>query len=367
MAVICIISPSLQMGGIEKSLSVLANEFVKQGHRIHFITLFPFQDFFELDSAIIIYRPPFKFYKKQISCTRNFLYYYKMLSPFNGHVPKLIKNIKPDTILTFGDWYPHLIMLGLRNKFPFYYCNRSNPKIKYSFIIESIRKLAYFLTPPTGVIAQTSEAKQRKISYLGKNANIKIIPNPAPNFPLIEFTKENWIISVGRLHIEKGFLRLIESFSRVKNREGWVLVIVGDGIHVDIIKKKVLDLKLENEVNFTGKVKNIHELLSRSKIFVLASHNEGFPNALLEAMSVGLACVSFDIVAGPRDIIKNGVNGILIPDGDLSALTTTLENLIASPSMINKLGDSAKESIKNYDIKNITNDYLSFILSGLKK
>jgi len=352
------------MGGIERATSTLANQFASRGHEVHFIKIFPFVDFYELNNDIKIYTPQKKFLKKDVSILGNILYYWNVLNPFYGLILKIVKNINPDAILSFGDWFPHLVMLGLRNKFPFYYGNRSNPNIKYPFYIELIRKTAYKIAPPTGIIAQTQKAKERKQRILGDKANIRVIPNPAPTIPTSSEKRENWIISTGRLHKEKGFIRLIEVFAMLENKEDWKLIIVGDGIHAHDIKAKANELGIEQYVIFTGRVKNVFELLTKSKIYVLASHNEGFPNALLEAAAAGLACLSFDIVAGPSDIITHNQNGILIPDNDLVAMKEALQKLMSDQNEIDRLGFAAKKSMERFNIERITDEYLDFLINS---
>lgn len=350
------------MGGIERATSTLANQFVSRGHEVHFVKIFPFEDFYEIDSKIKVYTSQSRFSRKEVSPLRNILYYWKILNPFNGAILKIIKSVQPNVILSFGDWFPHIIMLGLRNRYPFFYGNRSNPNIKYPIYLEFLRRTAYKFTPPAGVIAQTTRAKDRKQKLLGNKSRIRIIPNPAPVIQQSFGKRENWIISTGRLHKEKGFLRLIEVFAGLENKYDWKLIIVGDGIHAKEIKQKAKELDVEQYVVFTGKVKNVLELLVKSKIFVLASHNEGFPNALLEAAVAGLACLSFDIVAGPSDIITDGVNGILIQDNDLNAMREALQILITNQDEIDRLGIAAKKSMERFNIEKITDEYLNFIL-----
>jgi glycosyltransferase involved in cell wall biosynthesis len=361
---ICFIAPSLQMGGIERAMSTLANYFVTQKCEIHYITLFPFEPFFELDKRIILHAPPYPFSRFGRSLLQTALYYFKMLGPLCGHIRKEVKKIKPEAILCFGDWYPHLVMLQLAGlKIPFYYSNRSNPNIKYGFIRESVRSLAYLLTPPAGIIAQTKEAMLRKKKIFGDKVPIEIIPNPVRRIESKEFEKENWIVSVGRLHLEKGFVRLMESFSKIDNK-GWKLILAGGGIHEKEIKQKAVEFGIDEEVVFLGKVSDIDGLLLRSRIFVLSSHVEGYPNALCEAMSAGLACVSFDIVAGPKDIIVNDKNGFLVLDNDLQAMSDKLQLLIDNPDIREKLGVNAKDISETNSINLIGNRFLNFIFEN---
>lgn len=360
---ICLIAPSLQMGGIERAMSTLANYFVSQGHEVHFITLFPFEPFFVLDERINVYTPPYLFPRYGRSLLQTISYYAKMLAPFWGHIYRVVKRVSPDVILSFGDVFPHMAMLQLSYlKIPFYYSNRSNPNIKYNLLITTIRNVAYKFSPPTGVIAQTKEAMLRKKKILGDEVPIVIIPNPVRQIEIkSDIVKENYIVSVGRLHKEKGFIRLMKVFSEL-NAPDWKLVLVGGGQHELEIKQMAVDLGIVDRVIFTGKTKDVDIWLQKSEIFVLASHNEGYPNALCEAMAAGLACVAFDIVAGPKDIISNGDNGFLVPDNDLKAMADKLQLLISNVELRDKFSLNALQICESNSIEVVGNMFLDFII-----
>lgn len=358
---ICFIAPSLQMGGIERAMTTFANYYSSKGLEVYYITLFPFEPFFELDDKVKLHAAPYAYPRTGRSACQTVRYYVRMLSPLNGHIKKEIKKIKPEAVLCFGDWFPHLVMLQLKSlNVPLFYSNRSNPKIKYSSLQELFRKTAYAIAPPAGIIAQTTAAEERKRRLLQNRVPIKVVPNPVREISGDDMNKENWIISVGRLHLEKGFVRLMEAFKNTRH-EGWKLVLVGSGMHEREIKDKAADLGIANEVIFTGKVRDVDTLLLRSRIFVLSSHNEGYPNALCEAMSAGLACVSFDIVAGPRDIIKNGENGFLVPDGDLISMSDRIEELIDDENLRKELGENARKITYSNSIEIIGDKVLRFI------
>lgn len=356
------IAPSLRMGGIERAMSTLANYFVSSKDcEVHFITVWPFQPFFNLDERVILHNPPYSDAFETNRSVDKLIYYIRVLSPLGGYVSKLVRKIGPDSVICFGDWFPHVIMLGLKGRYPFYYANRSNPNIKYSKIHEIIRTLAYKLYPPTGIIAQTSLAKERKLRILGRGANIRVIPNPARkviHYSNIE--RDNIIISVGRLHHEKGFDRLIKVFAML-NAPDWKLYIVGDGLYFSTLSRLVEELQLGDRVIFTGVVKNVDEYLAKSKIYVMASYQEGFPNALCEAMSAGLACVSFDIVAGPRDIIEDGVNGYLVENNNLSVMADKIQYLIDNPDYISLLGRQAEIITDRFSLNTIGDEYYQFV------
>lgn len=361
---ICFVAPSLQMGGIERAMSSLANYIIANYDlEVCYLTIYPFEHFFSLNNGISLHEPPYQFSRSGRSAFETMKYYNHVLSPFNGYIKKKIFELKPDVIVCFGDWIPHLVMLGVHNKIPLYYSNRSNPNIKYSFQLEFIRKLAYWLTPPTGIIAQTSAAASRKKSLLGNKSRIQVIPNPARIVEVLDVEKYNYIISVGRLHLEKGFVRLMEVFAAL-NAIDWKLVLVGGGVHEKEIRNKAEELGISDRIIFTGKSKEVDMWLNKSKIFVLSSHNEGFPNALCEGMAAGLACASFDIVAGPADIIENGVNGFLVPDGDLDAMRLVLQNLIENEELRVRVGEEAKKIVDKYSFSAISKRFVEFILNN---
>ena len=361
---ICFLAPSLSMGGIERSMTILANYFVNKDYSVHYISIFPFEHFFQLDERVKFYEPNFVHKYKANALTR--LYYYlKVFMPVRGFVSRIVNMIQPDLIISFGDWFPHLAMLALHGKYPFYYCNRSNPAIRYAWPFELVRNLAYRFYPPVGIIAQTQRAKERKEIILGekiKNIKICVIPNPVRKIYSDGVARENFIISVGRMYWSKGFGRVLDVFVRLK-AAGWNLVLVGDGEELSEIKQKVRDLGVESRVIFTGSVTNVDEWLLRSKIYLMGSYMEGFPNTLCEAMAAGCACVSYDIIAGPSDIIENNVNGILVTDGDVDEMVAKTQYLIDCPEEIKRLGEQAKLISDNLSLEKICGMYYDFIQS----
>ena len=364
MKKICLLAPSLQMGGKERAMSTLANYFVTKDIDVYYIAMFSFEHFFELDSRVKYCEPETE-YPKNGGIVKILNYYKSIFSPFNGYVARKISSIAPDAVMSFGDWVPHLAMLSLRGKYPFYYANRSNPLITYSAIQEFIRRLAYKLYPPTGIIAQTSLAKERKERiFKGKRMpRIKVIPNPARIVTHFDIARQDYIIAVGRMLWSKGFGRVIDVFSKL-NAPGWKLVLVGNGPALDEIKNKAESMGLMDRVIFPGKSNKVDEWLAKSKIYIMASYKEGFPNALCEAMAAGLACVSYDIVAGPRDIIIDGFNGYLVSDGDEKLMVEKTQKLVDNPELILSIGKNAEKIVDVLSIEKIGDMYLNFICNG---
>lgn len=121
------------------------------------------------------------------------------------------------------------------------------------------------------------------------------------------------VLAVGRLEYEKNFQLLIGSFSQADlGKAGWKLVILGEGLERAMLERTVRELRLSDHVFLPGSEQNLNVWFERADIFALTSRFEGFPNALLEAMSAGTAVVSVDCKTGPNELIEHGYNGLLV-------------------------------------------------------
>jgi glycosyltransferase involved in cell wall biosynthesis len=137
------------------------------------------------------------------------------------------------------------------------------------------------------------------------------------------------ILAAGRLDPQKGFTHLVEAFGQLRGvGDDWGLVILGDGPERAALESRVRALGLERRVFLPGLAGNMHDWYKRAWLFVLTSLYEGFPNTLLEAMAAGVPVVSFDCDAGPREIIRHGVDGVFVPGGDETALAKSMGALM---------------------------------------
>ena len=120
-------------------------------------------------------------------------------------------------------------------------------------------------------------------------------------------------------------------------------------------------------VVFHGFMKDFNNLLGESEIFVLPSYHEGFPNALLEAMSVPIACISSNCVAGPSDIIEHGKNGLLVEPGNVEELAAAINKLIQNKELRDSLAREAYKVRETYNFEKIARQYLDFIQATIEK
>lgn len=352
MKKICFICPSLYHGGLQNAITVLANEMASRGHVVSIICLYKTPVFYSLDESINIILPTYSRSKYP-----TFIYYFKSILFLRYN----LKIIKPDVAVSYGDYInPISILSTVGLKTPIYISDRSSPGKNFPFMVSQMRKFIYPLAK--GIIAQTETAKQQKIKMLGKYENIQVIPNPIR--PLIVYNnipKEKIILGVGRHYEVKGFDRLIKAFAKLSQPD-WKLLIAGsEGPHTNELNALVKNLNLIGKVEFLGPIKEIDKLFQKSKIFVLPSRSEGFPNALIEAMANGLACVSFDINAGPSDVIINKENGFLIKDGDIDELANKIDFLITHEEERLQMGQNAKKLKDQLSLSQIADLFFNFV------
>jgi len=351
---ICLVIPSLVGGGMERIMSEFANYLAQNDADVYLILMFKDEIFYHLDSKIRIIQP---LRKKRFNFTYAFF-----LFPF---LRKKLKEIGPHTILSFGERYnSYLLFASLGLKIPIYISDRSSPHKYLNRFNFWISKILY--KRASGIIAQTSKAAELMHERLnGLNPNIRVIPNPLRDIKERESKKRNQIIALGRLVKEKRYDRLLEIMLRLNNKS-WKLIIVGDGYLRQQIEQLISTYDLKDRVILTGQQKDVDLFLSESKIYALTSDIEGYPNALCEAMSHGLACISFDCVAGPSDIIENGVNGILVEDGNIELYARELDSLINNEKKRELMSEEAKKIKHRLNRNEIFKQYVSFILPDIK-
>ena len=191
---------------------------------------------------------------------------------------------------------------------------------------------------------------------------IKVIPNGVNTIQfkpsLSEKSSETTLIYVGRLIPTKGVNILIKAFHQVLEKGiSANLHIAGDGPEKEKLLLLAHELGITSCTHFHGSVKNVAPLLQKSDVFVLPSSVEGLPNALLEAMSCGLAVITTR-VGGNAEIIEDGINGLLIEPDNPKQLTNTLMKVLKDQNLVEKLGLNARKTIEDgFSIDRITTEH----------
>ncbi len=346
--------PGLSAGGAERVMSILANEFSFQADVEVHLCLYAKPDiFYELHSNVFLHKINFNY--------KNFprlLYTIKIFS----FIRKKLREIKPGAFLSFNSKYNSLVLtasLGLGIKG--FVSDRSRPGIKYGLISELINPFVYRWAH--GIIAQTNVAKEYIYSKT-HHKNIIVIPNPVASIEKQQIKRENIILNVGRFITSKNQKELINIFMEI-NPKGWSLVLVGEGPKLDYCKTIVEKAGFSDRISFIGNTTDVQSYYQRSKVFAFPSTSEGFPNALAEAMSAGCACLSFNCIAGPADLINHKKNGYLVETNNLKQFKQYLEELIKSPTLVEEFSKRSVEKVKHLNSSEIADKYRTFILQDV--
>ena len=337
-------------------MSELINGFIREHDAEVHVILYGIgrEKFYEIDNRAIFHIPKFEFTNKHRTwCTLKTMTYLR----------KEIKRIKPDTVLSFGNYWNNFVLLATRGlKYPVYVSDRSSPAKNMGAFQNKLRDILY--PKATGVIAQTSKAKEY-YNKLFRQKKYAIIGNPIRNIDIPDGNqREKIVVSVGRLIKTKHYDRMIKLFSEL-NRPDWKLIIVGGDAqnqnNMAKLQAQLADMGNPANIELAGTQKDVESYLLRSKIFAFTSSSEGFPNVIGEAMSAGLPVVSYDCIAGPSDMIENGVNGYLIPQFDDEEFKQQLSVLMNDDTLREQMGRAAKESIKAFEVNKIVERFYLFI------
>jgi GalNAc-alpha-(1->4)-GalNAc-alpha-(1->3)-diNAcBac-PP-undecaprenol alpha-1,4-N-acetyl-D-galactosaminyltransferase len=180
------------------------------------------------------------------------------------------------------------------------------------------------------------------------------ITTPAPVGAMARLLPPSSAIAIGRLHPQKGFDLLLQAFARIHTKyPDWQLTILGEGPMRAELEELRSALQLTDCVHFPGLVTNVSEYLHQADLFVMPSRFEGFPMALCEAMACGLPVLAADCLSGPREIVTDGVNGVLVATEDVDALAAGLAALIADPAKRQHLAQNAPQILDRFGVEQV--------------
>jgi GalNAc-alpha-(1->4)-GalNAc-alpha-(1->3)-diNAcBac-PP-undecaprenol alpha-1,4-N-acetyl-D-galactosaminyltransferase len=264
-------------------------------------------------------------------------------------VRRALAEVKPDYLLTFlADMTVTGYMAAGPLGIPVYACERTDPAIYPTGIWRPMRDLVY--PRCAKIICQHSAAA----AYFGPQAKTVVIPNPvsppdAAQPSDIELPGRPFIAALGRLSREKGHDVLIEAFATLAPLYPDIdLVIIGDGPAREPLGHLIDALELGGRVHLPGASRTPFAALAAARLFVLPSRFEGFPNALVEAMAIGLPCIATRF-SGVEDIIQDGKNGVLVPVGDVAAMAGMMAQLLENKDEANALGQAAQAVANDFN------------------
>ena len=320
MKKIDIITKAMTSGGAERVIAQLANYFTEQNVSCRIVTTDKREVIYPLDEKVKVVAIGKKSDNKAID---RVLRYKKIRS--------VIQENKPDVVLTMPEdtgIYAILALIG--TGIPVYVSERNNPWVMPNVrITRFLRKLAYPFAK--GIIFQTEMAKtffpehiQKKGVVLQNPVDVTRIPEPYIG------ERKKVFAAVGRLEPQKNFQMLIKAFSEFhKEEKDYQLIIYGEGKERTNLEKLIKQLNLEGSVSLPGRNKDVLNAINDSAAFILSSDYEGMPNALIEAMCMGMPVISTDCPSGgPRELIRNGENGLLIDVNDVEGMEKAMKQLV---------------------------------------
>ena len=263
---------------------------------------------------------------------------------------RAIRSIRPDLIVSFLDTINVKCLLATCGLgIPTVVSERTDPHGRpIGFAWAALRTLTYPWSG--GLVVQSRHA----LSFFPPRVRAKgvVIPNPVLPVPAVApgpGRNRLAVVTLGSLRAVKGHDQLIEAFALIADRFPlWDLWIHGEGPARQQLEEQVRALALESRVHLPGNTTEAVARLREADLFVLPSRVEGFPNALAEAMACGLPVVSFDCESGPADLIRPGVDGMLVPPGDIPMLSRAMAWLMGDPEARSRLAARAPEVVQRF-------------------
>lgn len=331
----------MSFGGAERVISILANHYAQKGWQADILTLLKPDCDFEL-------HPSIRHIHMGGSASSRALRAPRWLFELNGY----LRREKPDCVVSFAARI-NLLVLGasLLSRKPRLIISERNDPMKDTRT-GIVRRLTELLYPRAdAIVFQTEHAKSCFSDKVQKKG--LLIANPVTKgLPKAEII-EKQIAAVGKLMHQKNHALLIRAFAAIADKYPEHTVhIYGDGPLRPELEALIAELGLQGRVILEGWKSDVNNLVSKAALFVLPSDYEGLSNALMEAVAMGMPCISTDC-AGAKEMIINGKSGLITPIGDEKALTEAMDTLLADPHLAAQYGAAAAEHAKAFETGNI--------------
>ena len=335
---------SMEDGGAQRVISILSDKLTERGFSVSILKYFKTVDLFNLNDKVKTYSVEEN--TGTTNTVRNL-----------GFIHKEFK--KYDVVLSFlAPFNMIALVANLFNKTPIIVADRNDPsKVPSNKYVRFVRDLLYKLADR--IVVQTKHNQ----AYFKKNTDVIYNPVVMDDFKgmALRVNKEKLIVSSARLEKQKNQEMLIDSFDVFhKNHPEYKLVIYGEGSYRKNLEEKIDKLGLNGCILLPGVTKDIFNKIATAELFVLTSNYEGMPNALIEAMCLGLPVISTK-VSGATDLIRHMENGMLVDLNDVESLSKYMEELIENKELAVRLGN---EAVKLNDLLNanrITDEWVRVI------
>lgn len=343
---------SLQVGGEQRVISILSEQFVIKGHKVDIYVLSKKgSKQFKLNENIRV---------NYSNSNESFKNLRRLLK-----IRKQVKREKYDVIIGFAVIPSILCCFATIGVAPTVVCERNDPMI-YSKQLKMIRCVAYKFC--AGAIFQTNDAsecfpKVKRKTIIHNPLDTNIIPDRCAGI------RKKRIVSTSRLVPQKNHKMLIDAFSMIATKHpDYSVVIYGDGSEKTNLQQYIKSIGMEDQIVILPARTDILNVICEDSVFVLSSNHEGFPNSLAEALAMGIPCISTDCrIGGPREMILDGFNGYLVKTGDSQELSKKLDTLLNDNEIRESFSNNAC-AIKN-ELKSdyIAEKWISFLSLVVEK
>ena len=352
---------SMSGGGAQRTIQYLSSNFAKE------------------NEVIIVSQADILFYQIHPSVVVKTLHVNPAPSNVIARVINMVKctlktnyeiaRLSPDIVFSMMAYdAKHILMLHKMMGFSLITSERNNPEMQKE---KKAARIKYkIFTQSDGIVFQTNRAK----AFFPKHISEKgiIIHNAVGNELAYSLTpppkRDEVICAVGRLHKQKNYPLLLNAFSMfLEAFPSYKLKIFGQGPEESNLRELAEKLGIENSVVFEGQKKDALQDVSRSSCYVLSSDYEGMPNTLLEAMAVGVPCVSTDCPNGPAELIEDGKTGLLVPVGNVEALCSAIIRAVTDRELIELCEKNALVIRETHGVERISREYLDYVYSVQSK
>jgi len=351
---------SLENGGAERVVANLANYWASLGWAVTVVTVAPqARDFYVLDAGVgrrclDLAGQGGGLFAGVVRTARRARALRRVLREVQPAVALSAMHTANVVLALAAHGLPGVRTVGSEHNFP--------PKAPMGVVWETLRRHAYGHLH--AVVALTHECAH----WLERHSHarrVPVIPNPvvwplSQHAPLVNPAMScapgrQILLGVGRLSEEKNFTTLIAIFARLAPlHPDWDLVILGEGAQRAALSAQVQAGGLGQRVFLPGSVGNVGDWYARASLYAMSSHFEGFPNTLVEAMAYGVPAVSFDCDTGPRDIIRHGIDGVLVAPGNVEGMASALDTLMRDSRVRARFAQRAVDARERFSMEKIS-------------
>lgn len=353
---------SLIKAGAQRVIINLTESLLSKGHQVVIVTTTIYEPEYDLPKGAKRIFPDITEEEMTDSRIENFKRRFLKLR-------NVWKTEKPDVIISFigkNNFMAILTAWGL--KIPLITSVRGEPKAEYYSKVQEILAKT-LMGKADGIILQTPDARDYFPKWIQKKS--VILENPLnPEFIDEYYTGERVkeIVTVGRIDANKNQRLIVEAFEKIADDIPDVkLVIYGGGEGKEKLEDYVSKSPYKERIQLPGPVSDVKNQIQKVKLFVLSSNTEGMPNALMEALALGIPSISTDCpCGGPRMLMEGKENGVLVPVGDADAMAEAMKQLLMDEHMWKKYSENAYKAAKELHPDSINRKWEEYLLSQMK-